>query len=208
MGDFLLPSTFEDENERMLNSFYWGSKKNGGGSINWLRWNKMIVHKDHGGMNLCDLDNFNLAMLAYKICMDVAAENEPIAVPATGLTFLLLATLPEDLELHFVTTLWWAKTAWFQSLGTVPKCEATALLISLQMAATRGYESVSFDSDSQTIVNAVLYRSPNENELGSILAQCRAIFSTHVSFNLAFSRRQANRVAHSFARASIFQSDP
>jgi ribonuclease HI len=46
----------------------------------------------------------------------------------------------------------------------VPECEATALLISLQMAATCGYESVSFESDSQTIVKALLYKSPNENE--------------------------------------------
>jgi ribonuclease HI len=45
-----------------------------------------------------------------------------------------------------------------------PECEATALLISLQMAATCGYESVSFESDSQTIVKALLYKSPNENE--------------------------------------------
>jgi hypothetical protein len=44
------------------------------------------------------------------------------------------------------------------------QCEATALLISLQMAATCGYESVSFESDSQTIVKALMYRSPNENE--------------------------------------------
>jgi hypothetical protein len=36
MGDFLLPTSLCDEIEKIMNSFYWGSKKNGARGINWV----------------------------------------------------------------------------------------------------------------------------------------------------------------------------
>ncbi|WJX95209.1 hypothetical protein P8452_76553 [Trifolium repens] len=66
MGAFLLPTTLGEEIERMMNSFYWGTKKNGGRGINWLRWDKMTVSKDNGGLNFRDLEGFNLAMLGKQ----------------------------------------------------------------------------------------------------------------------------------------------
>ncbi|MCI39892.1 RNA-directed DNA polymerase (Reverse transcriptase), partial [Trifolium medium] len=47
----------------MMNSFYWGTKKNGGLDINCLRWDKMTVSKDNRGLNFQNLEGFNLAML-------------------------------------------------------------------------------------------------------------------------------------------------
>lgn len=47
-----------------------------------------------------------------------------------------------------------------------------------------------------------------ENELGTIITCCRSYLSDHASFKLAFIREQANRAAHIFARASVFQSRP
>ncbi|MCI81431.1 polynucleotidyl transferase ribonuclease H fold, partial [Trifolium medium] len=47
----------------MMNSLYWGTAKNGSRGINWLRWDKMTVNKDNGGLNFRDLEGFNLAML-------------------------------------------------------------------------------------------------------------------------------------------------
>jgi len=49
-----------------VNSFYWGSKENGGHGINWLNWYKMNTYKDHRGLNFCDLEGFNLAMLGKQ----------------------------------------------------------------------------------------------------------------------------------------------
>jgi len=66
MSAFLLPTSFWEEIERMMNSFYWGSKKNRGRSINWLNWYKMTACKDHGGLNFRDLEGFNLAMLGKQ----------------------------------------------------------------------------------------------------------------------------------------------
>lgn len=58
MGDFLLPTSCGDEIGRMMNSFYWGLKKNGGRSINWLNWDKMIACKDNSGLNFRDLKEY------------------------------------------------------------------------------------------------------------------------------------------------------
>jgi len=66
MSAFLLPTTFGEEIELMMNSFYWGSKKNGGRSINQLNWEKMTACKVQGGLNFCDLEGFNLAMLGKQ----------------------------------------------------------------------------------------------------------------------------------------------
>jgi hypothetical protein len=66
MSAFLLPTSFGEEIERMMNSFYWGSKKIGGRSINWLNCDKMTTCKDHSGLNFRDLEGFKLAMLGKK----------------------------------------------------------------------------------------------------------------------------------------------
>jgi hypothetical protein len=49
-----------------MNSFCWGTEKNGGHSINWLQWDKMTVRKDNGGLNFRDIEGFNLAMLGKQ----------------------------------------------------------------------------------------------------------------------------------------------
>jgi hypothetical protein len=66
MGAFLLPTTLGEEIERMMNSFYWGTKKHGGRGINWLRWDKMTTCKENGGLKFRDLEGFNLAMLGKQ----------------------------------------------------------------------------------------------------------------------------------------------
>jgi hypothetical protein len=44
MSVFLIPTILGEEIERMMNSFYCGTKKNRGRSINWLMWDKMTVN--------------------------------------------------------------------------------------------------------------------------------------------------------------------
>jgi hypothetical protein len=50
----------------MMDSFYWGTKKNGGRGTNWLRWDKIMVSKDNIWLNFWDLQGFNLAMLGKQ----------------------------------------------------------------------------------------------------------------------------------------------
>ncbi|CAN1312502.1 Putative ribonuclease H protein At1g65750 [Linum perenne] len=48
----------------MMNSFWWGSRENGGqGGINWMRWGRLCMKKDVGGMGFHDLRGFNLALI-------------------------------------------------------------------------------------------------------------------------------------------------
>lgn len=46
-----------------MNSFWWGSNRGGRKGINWMRWEKMVVRKEFGGLGFRDLQGFNLAML-------------------------------------------------------------------------------------------------------------------------------------------------
>ena len=63
MSSFLLPTSLADELQRMLNSFWWGSKKDGRRSLHWLSWDRLCVGKDDGGLGFWNLHWFSLAML-------------------------------------------------------------------------------------------------------------------------------------------------
>lgn len=65
-GAFLLPTTLGEETEHMLNSFYSSGKRNGGKNTNWLRWDKLSAPKALCGLNFCDFEGFNQAMLCKQ----------------------------------------------------------------------------------------------------------------------------------------------
>lgn len=66
MSIFQLPSTLITAIERMINSFWWGHGRSTARGINWLSWEKLSMHKSHGGMGFKDLSAFNLAMLGKQ----------------------------------------------------------------------------------------------------------------------------------------------
>ncbi|CAN0893015.1 hypothetical protein LINGRAHAP2_LOCUS17913 [Linum grandiflorum] len=66
MGVMRIPSSLAEELERMLNSFWWGSRREGGGGIPWMSWIRLYVRKEFGGMVFWDLQHFNLAMLGKQ----------------------------------------------------------------------------------------------------------------------------------------------
>ncbi|CAN1246194.1 Uncharacterized mitochondrial protein AtMg00310 [Linum grandiflorum] len=57
----------------MINSFWWETKGHGGGGIEWMRWERLRVRKNQGGMGFKDLYGFNIAMLGkfgWKLLTD------------------------------------------------------------------------------------------------------------------------------------------
>ena len=59
----MLPTSILDEIQNILNSFWWGSSKDGKDGIKWLAWDKLSVKKESRGICFCDLHCFNIAML-------------------------------------------------------------------------------------------------------------------------------------------------
>jgi hypothetical protein len=66
MSIFLLPDTIISTIENMMNSFWWGCGGSRSRGIHWVSWEKLSVHKSHGGMGFKDLTAFNLAMLGKQ----------------------------------------------------------------------------------------------------------------------------------------------
>jgi hypothetical protein len=66
MSIFLLPATVITSIEKMMNSFWWGSGGPNSRGIHWLSWERLAMHKTHGGMGFKDLTAFNLAMLGKQ----------------------------------------------------------------------------------------------------------------------------------------------
>lgn len=63
MSVYLLPSTLQDEIQKMMNSFWWSSNNQDKRGINWLNWDKMTMRKEFGGLGFKHLHTFNLIML-------------------------------------------------------------------------------------------------------------------------------------------------
>jgi hypothetical protein len=66
MSSILLPESLGEELERMINSFWWGSNRASGKGINWLRWEKLTMRKEYGGVGFRHFYGFNLAMLGKQ----------------------------------------------------------------------------------------------------------------------------------------------
>lgn len=60
MSVFLLLVSLIEELERMMNSFYCGSKKTGRGSLNWVSLEMLCSGKDIGRLGFRNLKMFNL----------------------------------------------------------------------------------------------------------------------------------------------------
>lgn len=63
MSVFLLPSSLEDELQKRMNSFWWGSSRQMRKDINWLSWDKLVMKMEFGGMGFRHLHIFNLDIL-------------------------------------------------------------------------------------------------------------------------------------------------
>ncbi|MCH95613.1 putative ribonuclease H protein, partial [Trifolium medium] len=63
---FILPSSFIDDIEKMINAFWWGCGGNNSRGIRWLSWVRLACPKAKGGMGFCNFEAFNIAMVAKQ----------------------------------------------------------------------------------------------------------------------------------------------
>ncbi|XP_058748658.1 uncharacterized protein LOC131621615 [Vicia villosa] len=66
MSIFLFPSSLSDEIEKMLNSFWWGHKRDSLKGIHWLSWDSHSMPKNVDGMGFKNLSAFNYSMLSKQ----------------------------------------------------------------------------------------------------------------------------------------------
>ena len=65
MSVFKLPKSLCQGINTLLSKFWWGHKKNDS-KIAWLKWSKMGLAKQKGGLGYKDLEPFNMALLAKQ----------------------------------------------------------------------------------------------------------------------------------------------
>lgn len=63
MSVFLLPISLCEEIERMMNSFWWGRKKDGSHSIQWQSWDKLCYKKVYEDLGFHKIRHFNVAVI-------------------------------------------------------------------------------------------------------------------------------------------------
>lgn len=66
MHVFLLLATLEDELQKMMNNFWWGSNAQSRKGINWLNRDKLTMKKEFGVICFRHLRAFNLAKLGNQ----------------------------------------------------------------------------------------------------------------------------------------------
>jgi hypothetical protein len=70
----------------------------------------------------------------------------------------------------------------------------------------RGFNNVIFETDAQNLVGAIRRRSSGVSEFSTIVNKIKCMLSLFPGFEVKPIRRQANRVAHTIARAALFWS--
>jgi len=100
------------------------------------------------------------------------------------------------------------KSAIIHSSLSVLEAEAIALLEAMKLSISSRFHHVYYETDSKILTKAILSNTIHHNEFGDLVAQCRNLLITNSGFKVSFIRRQANRVAHSIARASLTHPSP
>ena len=63
LSTFLLSKFMCEKLQKMMNSFWWGTNKDGRRGFHWQTWEKLCYRKEDEGMSFRHLHSFNLELL-------------------------------------------------------------------------------------------------------------------------------------------------
>ncbi|CAI8616019.1 unnamed protein product [Vicia faba] len=91
--------------------------------------------------------------------------------------------------------------AWDPRILPVIEVEASTLKDAILRAMTSHLEFVTFESDSQRVIQAIHYNRNGDSEFSLIIESISTLFVNFPSFEGNFIKCQSNMVAHSIASA-------
>jgi ribonuclease HI len=94
-------------------------------------------------------------------------------------------------------------SSWIDGLCSSNQGEALALFEAMQTLQRRGYNNVIFETDAHNVVVALRRRNHGLSEFSFIINKIKCMLSSVPGFEVKPIRRQANRIAHSIARAAL-----
>lgn len=100
------------------------------------------------------------------------------------------------------------KSGYYYSFTTVLEAETIGLLEAIKEAISTGMQAIRFETDCKSIPDALSVNNIPQNEFGDLISQCKSFLLNRADFVVSYVRRQANRVAHSIARASLCHLSP
>jgi ribonuclease HI len=84
--------------------------------------------------------------------------------------------------------------------------EAMALIEAMEEVIHRGLSFVIFESDSKLVVDAISSRQVGVSDFSILISHIQSLLSLNNYFEVKYVKRQANKVAHSLARAAFSMS--
>jgi ribonuclease HI len=97
-----------------------------------------------------------------------------------------------------------AKTEWMTPLLDVNLGEALGLLSAMYWVRDLQLGIVDFELDSKTVVDSIFGSKSGVSNFSAVINDCRRLLASDlVTSDVRFIRRQANEVAHSFARVAL-----
>jgi ribonuclease HI len=94
-------------------------------------------------------------------------------------------------------------SSWIHGKCSSNEGETLALLEAMKELQQRGFDNVIFETDAQKIVCAIRRQNTGVSEFSSIINNIKCMLSFFPGFEVKPIRRQANRVAHTIARATL-----
>jgi ribonuclease HI len=181
------------------NNYVWNHEKELGQQLgyraacSWLEWN--TVQREFSS-NDQQVPQHQLSWQApprdkLKCNVDVGIHND---VRKTSIGWCV-----RDFRGNFVM----GGSSWIHGRCSSNEGEALALLEAMTTLQLRGYHNVIFETDAQNIVGALRSRKQGVSEFSTIINKIRRLLSLFPGFEVKPIRRQANRVAHTIARAAL-----